>query len=575
MVPGKRPLTVVLLFLVALAVRVDAAEVVIGPGTGGANFRVPFHQNFNRTLSADTTYILTGWYFVDSTHSLTIPAGTLVRGDSASGGTLIVSRGAQIFATGTVQKPIVFTSNKPAGTRVPGDWGGVILLGAAPTNQPTTSQIEGGFGTIPNTAAQFGGSDSNDNSGVFEYVRIEFGGIAFAQDNEINGLTFGAIGAGTTIDHVQVSYANDDDYEFFGGTLQAKYMVGWRSLDDCFDTDFGFSGKMQFLFTKRDPNIFDGSASGSSNGEESDNEGTSPYTSTPRTKARFSNWTLVGPLGDTTNLAGLNSHWDHVAMLRRATELSIYNSIMMGWGNGIQLRDTLTQRAAIEGRLELRNISLQAPRNVLTLSSSPATGNITGFDPVVWFNTAGWGNHGSTPRQTTDVGLPAAVWNLNNAIDAVPLASSEAATAGAAFDGRLTGDSWFTVVSYRGAFDPSIPMSQQWTAGWTNFDPQNTDYTTDVKEIGGRLPERFVLEQNYPNPFNPSTVIDFSMPQSGHVTLKVYNTLGEEVTTLVEGNLAAGNYTTDFRATNLSSGTYFYTLTTDGFAQTKKMLLVK
>jgi hypothetical protein len=260
--------------------------------------------------------------------------------------------------------------------------------------------------------------------------------------------------------------------------VRAKYLVGWRSVDDCFDTDFGFSGSLQFLYTKRDPNLFDASASGTSNGEESDNEGTAPYASLPRTKVRISNWTLVGPLPDTSNLATLNSHWDNVAMLRRATETSIYNSVMMGWGKGINMRDTLTQRAAIDGRLELRHISLQAPRNVLVLSSSPNTGNIPGFDLTSWFNTAGWGNIGSTPRQTSDVGLPASVWSLDATNNPVPSPASEPATAGTAYDGRLAGDAFFTNVSYRGAFDPSLPINQQWTAGWTNFAPETYDPET-------------------------------------------------------------------------------------------------
>jgi hypothetical protein len=424
-------------------------------------------------------YILTAWYFVDSTYSLTIPAGTLIRGDSASGGTLIIKRGAQIFASGTANNPIIFTSNKPAGTRVPGDWGGVIILGAAPMNQPYTTQIEGGFSTVAGATAMYGGDNVNDNSGVLQYVRIEFAGIAFAPDNEINGLTFGGVGAGTNVDHIQVSYANDDDYEFFGGTLQAKYLVGWRSLDDCFDTDFGFSGKLQFLYTKRDPLIYDYSASGSSNGEESDNNATGDFSGSPYTKARFSNWTLVGPLSDTSNLAALNTasngHWGYVAMIRRASQLSIYNSIMMGWGKGINLRDTLTQRAALNGLLELKNISLQSPREVVVASSSPATGNIVGFNPATWFSAQPGNLGGSAPRQTTDIGLPAAVWNLDNSNNPVPATSSEPATAGTSYGGRLAGDAFYDNVSYRGAFDPTKPMSQQWTANWTNFDPNNYD----------------------------------------------------------------------------------------------------
>jgi hypothetical protein len=449
-------------------------QVVLGLGTGGGNFRLPYHQNFNRTLSSDTTYILTSWYFVDSTFSITIPAGTLIRGDSASGGSLIISRGAKIFAQGTKELPIVFTSNKPAGTRLPGDWGGVLILGAAPTNKPTTQQIEGGFATVPGAAAEFGGTDPDDNSGVFSYVRIEFPGIAFAQDNEINGLTLGGVGRGTKLDHIQVSFANDDDYEFFGGTVDAKYLIAWRELDDTYDTDFGWDGRLQFIYTKRDPLIFDASASGSSNGFESDNEASSPYSATPRTKARISNATIVGPARDSIEANALNSKWANTAMIRRASELSIYNSVLMGWKNGINLRDTLTQRAAIDNRLEIRNTSMAAPRAQLALSSSPSTGNIAGFDVVAWYTT-GTGNLGETARQGTDMGYPIEVWNLDSTNNPVPTVGSEADVAGTSYQGRLSGDAWFDSVGYRGAFDPSLPRDRQWDWGWANYSPNSYD----------------------------------------------------------------------------------------------------
>jgi hypothetical protein len=528
-------------------------------------------------LSSDTTYILTGWYFVDSTYQISIQAGTLIRGDSGSGGTLIIKRGAKILAPGTLSKPIIFTSNKPAGRRAPGDWGGVILLGRAPTNKPTTQQIEGGFGTIPNTEAMYGGSDPNDNSGVLQYVRIEFAGIAFAQDNEINGLTFGAVGAGTTINHVQVSFANDDSYEFFGGTLQAKYLIEWRGLDDVFDTDFGYDGELQFVYTKRDPNIFDASASGSSNGFESDNEASAPYSAIPRTKVRISNATIIGPAIDSAAAIALNAKWDNSAMLRRATEVSIYNSVIVGWMKGINIRDTLTQRAAIDGRLQIRNTSLAAPRSVLQLSSSPSTGNIAGFDLLAWYTTPGWGNLGGTARQSLDVGLLPAAFNLDAANNPVPSSTSELATAGTAYDGRLSGEAFFTNVSYRGAFDPSLPMSQQWTAGWTNFDPQSTDYdiVAGVRELSADVPTQFRLEQNFPNPFNPSTVIRYAVPTNGPVALRVYDVLGEGVATLLDGFQQAGTYEISFDASSLSSGMYFYQLRTTSFSQVRKMLLLK
>jgi hypothetical protein len=569
-----------MLILTASLAVAQKPQKVIGPGEGLANFRVPFIQpaGTNRVLSKDTVYILTGWYFVDSLASMTIQPGTLVLGDSSSGATLIVRRGGKISAGGTASSPIVFTSRKAPGQRRPGDWGGVILLGNAPTNKPSTQQIEGGFGTIPNTNAMYGGADPNDSSGVMQYVRIEFAGIAFAQDNEINGLTFGGVGQKTVIDHIQVSFANDDDYEFFGGTIQAKYLIGWRSLDDCFDTDFGFSGRLQFCFTKRDPNIFDASASGSSNGFESDNEASAPYDALPRTKARFSNMTLVGPAADSTAAKALDSHWGNTSMLRRATELSIYNSVLVGWKNGINLRDTLTQRAAIDGRLEIRNTSIAVPTTPIVASSSPTTGNIAGFDPIAWFKTPAFGNNGDVVRQATDI-VPATAFNLDNTFNPVSASNSEIATAGTAYNvGRLAGDSWFTPASYRGAFDPSLPMSQQWTAGWTNFDPQNTDYSkgvTAVSEEASAVPAQFELNQNYPNPFNPSTVIAYSLPQASDVTLKVYDMLGREVRTLVDGFQEAGIHRAVFDSRNLSSGVYLYRVSAGAYHAARTMVLLK
>ncbi len=555
-------------------------QKVLGPGEGIANFRTPFVQaaNTSRLLSRDTTYILTGWYFVDSLATITIQPGTLIFGDSASGGTLIIRRGGKIIAPGTASQPIVFTSRKAPGQRRPGDWGGIILLGNAPTNKPTSQQVEGGFGTIPNTSAMYGGTNPDDSSGVLQYVRIEFAGIAFSQDNEINGLTLGAVGRKTAIDHIQVSFANDDDYEFFGGTVQAKYMIGWRSLDDCFDTDFGFSGKLQFCLDKRDPNIFDASASGSSNGFESDNEGSSPYSAVPRTSPRFVNVTIIGPAADSAAANALNAKWDFTSMIRRASELSIYNSVLVGWKKGINLRDTLTQRAAIDGRLEIRNTSIAVPTTPLLTSSSPATGDIAGFNVLGWFNSALFNNRGGSVRQSTDI-VPVTAFNLNNTFNPVPVATGELATAGTAYDvGRLAGDSWFTQVSYRGAFDPSKPMTQQWTAGWTNFDPQTTDYSLGISAVSdGKnvLPVEFTLGQNYPNPFNPSTTITYDIPKSGSVRLVVFNLLGQEVAKLVDGKQGSGSHRVVFDASRLTSGMYIYMLEVDGAQAARKMLLLK
>ena len=145
------------------------------------------------------TYLLKGWVYIANGAQLTIEPGTLIKGDKQTKAAIIVERGGKLIAQGTPSQPIVFTSEQEKGQRKPGDWGGIILCGKAPNNQ-SEMQIEGG----PRT--KHGGNVSDDNSGIVSYVRIEFAGYPFDKDKEINGLTFGSVGSGTQIDHVQVSY---------------------------------------------------------------------------------------------------------------------------------------------------------------------------------------------------------------------------------------------------------------------------------------------------------------------------------------------------------------------------------
>lgn len=237
------------------------------------------------TLDASKKYLLRGWVYITEGSSITIPAGTVILGDKDTKAALIIERGGKIHATGTADKPIIFTSEQPAGSRKPGDWGGLIICGKAKNNL-NEMQIEGG----PRT--KHGGSDDADNSGELQYVRVEFAGYPFKTDQEINGITFGSVGSGTKIDHLQVSYSNDDSYEWFGGTVDCKYLVAYHGWDDDFDTDNGFSGKVQYALGVRHPKIADQSLS---NGFESDNNADAK-TVEPYTTTRFCNVTLVGPM---------------------------------------------------------------------------------------------------------------------------------------------------------------------------------------------------------------------------------------------------------------------------------------
>jgi hypothetical protein len=319
----------------------------------------------NTTLDATKVYKLVGFVYVKEGVTLTIPAGTVIRGDKVSKGTLVVTRGAKLVTQGTADKPVVFTSNFAVGERNPGDWGGIILLGKAPNNLPGgTGVIEGGL-TLPE--GNHGGTDAADNSGTLKYLRIEFPGIAFAKDNEINGLTLGSVGTGTTIDYVQVSFSGDDSFEWFGGTVNAKHLVSIANVDDVFDFDNGFSGKLQFLVAQRDPSLAD--QAGQSNGIESDNSA-GDFTVSPRTRPVISNMTILGP-GNTA----VDAKHEYANLWRRGSKMILANSLFIGFRYGIDIRDKETGDALTDGTSLIKNNiyqSFTAGKDVVADGSVPS-----------------------------------------------------------------------------------------------------------------------------------------------------------------------------------------------------------
>jgi hypothetical protein len=310
----------------------------------------------NTTWSTGSTVLLSSQVYVKNNAVLTIQPGVVVLGDkSVTGAGLFITKGSQLVAIGTASQPIVFTSNQPAGQRSLGDWGGVILLGKAPINSPNgINFIEG----LPQSSdTEYGGgtsADANDNSGTLKYVRIEYGGYVYQPDKEINGLTFGGVGRGTTIDFVQVSFSNDDAYEWFGGTVSCKHLVSYRNLDDDFDTDFGFSGMVQFGIAIRDPQIADNPNVSTSEAFESDNDA-SGSAATPQTSGIFCNMTLLGPLRGVAT-ATYASGFRRGARIRRNSTLKIYNSIFMDHATrGVYIDGSACETNANSGLLKFKN----------------------------------------------------------------------------------------------------------------------------------------------------------------------------------------------------------------------------
>jgi hypothetical protein len=365
--------------------------------------------------------------YVKNNAILTIAPGTIIRGDKLTQGTLIITRGAKIIADGTAANPIVFTSNEAVGARNEGDWGGLVLLGLAKNNQPGgVANIEG---IVPTTDSQFGGNFDNDNSGILRYVRVEFAGIALEPNKEINGITFGSVGSGTIVDYVQVTLSGDDSFEWFGGTVNCKHLIAYRGLDDDFDCDFGYRGKVQFALSIRDKDISD--APGDSNAFECDNDATGSAAQ-PKTRPIFSNVTLVGPRGNGTIALPPGEKFEKAFRLRRNSAVSVLNSLVTGWEKGL----------SIEGAPVVANLNgdtMVFVNNILTNFAQPSwTINNTntvlnsGGATTAWYNSW-WGLDGND----STVSLSQVNWvNLFTALGVTPdarLAAGSTAASGATF----------------------------------------------------------------------------------------------------------------------------------------------
>lgn len=370
----------------------------------------------NTTWTKNNVYLLNGWVYVKDGATLTIEAGTVIRGDKTNKGSLIIEKGGKLIAEGTAAQPIVFTSNQNKGSRTYGDWGGVIICGQAPINPSGGSAtIEGGVGST------YGGTIANDNSGSLKYVRIEFPGIAFVANSEINGLTMGGVGSATSVDYVQVSYSGDDSFEWFGGSVNAKHLIAFKGWDDDFDTDFGYSGMVQYAVALRDPAIADQSKS---NSFESDNDATGS-SNAPFTSAVFSNVSSFGPLATPTTT--INSLYQTGMHIRRNSELQVYNSVFAGWPKGLLLDGNSTQAKAAANALKIRNTILASTTTALNVPASQ-TWDIAAL--TTWFNNVSF-------RNIADA-----------TIDNLKIASSFNQTAPSFLPGAgsdlLTGSSWLT-----------------------------------------------------------------------------------------------------------------------------------
>ncbi|HEY0972030.1 MAG TPA: hypothetical protein VGE02_13770 [Gemmatimonadales bacterium] len=420
----------------------------------------------NRTLYADTVYTLTDFVHVRDGATLTIQPGTVVRGQIGSA--LFVLPGARMEARGRADAPIVFTSAEPVGSRRPGDWGGLILVGNGVINRTGDVQLEGtNTGGNNHEVSYSGGTNDADDSGALEYVRVEFAGFGPAPDQELNSFTFAAVGSGTTLSHLQALNGLDDAFEWFGGAVDGKYLVSYETGDDHFDASEGYVGRNQFLVAYQSgvlkPRPGSGDVAGDPQGFEVDGcsgSGCASQDATPLTDPLFANFTLVGT-GPNDAVAAKSGGVGMV--IRRGAAGQYVNGIVARWPRaGISLRDATTQAHASDGRLTLRNIHLAD----VGADFEGGSGRFT-VDAAASAITTGEGT-----AESLFAALPSAAAPPTSAVafDWTPAGGVAIATSGTGtFSGALAakGGSFVTGTAYAGAASPTGP---KWWQGWTYYE---------------------------------------------------------------------------------------------------------
>jgi len=352
------------LVTILLALGLFSCDRDLGGGEGPINVptttTLTGNINTTTTLTSDKVWTLKGYVYVTDGAKLIIQPGTTIVSDVAEKGALCIERGSQIIAEGTQSKPIVFTSGRPEEQRSPGDWGGIVILGRAKTNRSSEPTIEGGIGR------PYGGTNDSDNSGVMRYVRIEYAGIAAMPNSEINALTLGGVGNGTILENIQTIYANDDAFEFFGGTVNGKNLYAFATADDDFDFDFGYTGMITNGVAKRDPQFVDSGDAG--NGVECDNDGTGSAAQ-PYTHPKLYNMILVGP-----NVSTALANHNLGLRFRRSTQFTMKNSVVWGWmKGGLSLESNETAQFVKDGVSVFENNSVGTFNPTLNFISRATT----------------------------------------------------------------------------------------------------------------------------------------------------------------------------------------------------------
>lgn len=504
----------------------------------------------DRTFHQDTIYILHGLIRVTNNATLTINAGTVVKGglapDNSNATALVIDKDGKINAIGTAGNPIIFTSAKAKGQREFGDWGGLVFFGEATVNKVNPAYENG---VIPGT---YGGNNPTHNQGTLKYVRIEFAGYPFEANRELNSLTLCGVGSGTTISYVQCSYNNDDAFEWFGGTVNADHLIAYRTNDDDFDVDFGYSGKVQFGVSLSDTSIADVSTK---NGFEIDNDAGGSNEG-PLTSAVFSNMTLIGAyyvktFTDQTGLHGRGAH------IRRNSSVSIHNSVWMGWNEGFRMDGANTLNKYLSDSASLQN-------NIIA-------GNKTNYKEAGGADLTTFTNYVENPANNNRKLSETVDLMLNDpynyaAPDWTPKVGSPALLGASFLHSRLAAG--FTTTTYVGAFG----LNDTWADDWTEFDPINAEY--DLLLLSAATVQPLLNLNVYPNPSANQLNIDFDLTSNTVVEVTVLDLTGKVVATPLEmTEMEAGIQQINADLSHLNNGVYFVMIKSETGVQSAKVVL--
>jgi hypothetical protein len=509
--------------------------------------------------------------------TLVIQEGTVIRGKAglaaADKGTLLITKDAKIIAKGTAEKPIIFTSGEapvaigetPARNR--GDWGGLLMIGKAKLNIPAgTRQYE----ALPGLAtAVYGGSDDTHSSGELQYVRIEFAGNNPSGTNnaEINGLTMAGCGSGTKADYIQVSYSQDDSFEWFGGTTSHKYLIAFAGTDDDFDADEGYRGKVQFALSVKHPAVFELAGTAATNGMELDNNtglGTAnqviPGINNPNpvTNITFSNVTMVGPIPCGSTSSALNelarTRFGAGVLIRTNNSSSLLNSIVTGYATLLNLNNpNATIVPSVQTKANADSVTVR--NSIFACGTSATTSRFASAN--VPSSLSGWGIRSWIINGPAS-GITGAT-NNDTSATTVPFKAVYAGPANGAIK-----DINFAGVDY------SLADGAAYLTGASFEHPKLKQFLITANDESMAFNMNTILS---PNPASNQVNINTFVAQSGNVNINIVDMKGNVVSEIYNEYANAGNLILTVNVSELNKGIYMIKAISGSSIKTQKLAI--